>query len=311
MFKTAHNMMKLKVKITPRTPLLVASGKTFNVTRPDMEFMRVMTQDGETVYVPGSSIKGVLRAGSEAILGERCNKEPKICSASDMMCHEIRKKAAKENKESRNKVPYGLHCPVCRTFGSGDLASRLEVSDVFPFDLEDSPEQKKAKMEKIHKMVTSRTGIKINRKTGSTQDKALFEYEILGGGELFGEFTFTNYELYQPGLLFTLFDLSNEGFLRYGHSKSRGLGVLNFQVQSMKILQVGQLKGKQIKGVGVLNGNEKYSKYGFYMKEKDFIEEAFPFEDNILYSTFTFEEEVLLYKVTAQFNEKIKTFLEA
>jgi len=223
------------------------------------------------------------------------------------MCHEIHK----DKKDSRNKVPYNAHCPVCRMFGSGDLASRFEVSDVFPFDLEDSPEQKKSKIESIQKMVTSRTGIKIDRKTGKTKGGALFEYEILGGGELFGEFTFTNYQLYQPGLLFTLFDLSNDGFLRYGHSKSRGLGVLNFQVQSMKILQVGQLKGKQIKGVGVLNGNEKYSKYGFYMKEKDFIEEAFPFEDNILYSTFTFEEEVLLHKVTAQFNEKIKTFLEA
>jgi len=206
-----------------------------------------------------------------------------------------------------------LHCPVCRTFGSGDLASRLEISDVFPFDLEDSPEQKKAKMETIQKMVTSRTGIRIDRKTGRTQGKALFEYEILGGGELFGEFIFTNYQLYQPGLLFTLFDLSNEGFLRYGHSKSRGLGVLNFQVQSMKILQVGQLRGNQIQGVGVLSGNGDYSKYGFYMKEKDAIDfdETFPTEDNMLYSTFTFEEETLLHKVTAQFKEKIRTFLEA
>jgi len=81
MFKTAHNMMKLKVKITPRTPLLVASGKTFNVTRPDIEFIRLRTKDGETVYVPGSSLKGVLRAGLEAILGESNKWEQKICSA--------------------------------------------------------------------------------------------------------------------------------------------------------------------------------------------------------------------------------------
>jgi CRISPR/Cas system CSM-associated protein Csm3 (group 7 of RAMP superfamily) len=41
MFKTTHNMMKLKVKITPKTPLLVASGKTMDVTRPDIEFIRI------------------------------------------------------------------------------------------------------------------------------------------------------------------------------------------------------------------------------------------------------------------------------
>jgi CRISPR-associated RAMP protein (TIGR02581 family) len=304
MFKTAHNMMKLKVKITPQTPLLVASGKTFDVTRPDMEFIRVKTKEGETVYVPGSSIKGVLRAGMEAILGES-NK--KICSASEKMCHELHQ----DKRDSRKKVPYKFHCPVCRMFGSGDLASRLEISDVFPFDLDDSNEDKKTKMENMEQMITSRTGIKIDRKTGKTKGGALFEYEILGGGELFGEFIFTNYELYQPGLLFTLFSLSNEGFLRYGHSKSRGLGVLNFEVESMKILQVGKLKGKTIKGVGVLHDlNEKYSKYDFYMKENDFIEKEFPIEDNILYSIFSFIDREIIDDVMTQLKNKIKTFLE-
>jgi CRISPR-associated RAMP protein (TIGR02581 family) len=296
-------MMKLKVKITPQTPLLVASGKTFDVTRPDMEFVRVRTKEGDTVYVPGSSIKGVLRAGLEAILGE---SNTKICSASEKMCHEKQKK-----DPDTKKVPYRMHCPVCRMFGSGDLASRLDISDVFPFDLDDSNEDKKAKMENMEQMTTSRTGIKIDRKTGKTKGGALFEYEILGGGELFGEFTFTNYELYQPGLLFTLFSLSNEGFLRYGHSKSRGLGVLNFEVESMKILQVGNLNGKTIKGVGILhNLNEKYSKYGFYMKDNDYIDKEFPIEDNILYSTFSFADRETIDDVMNQLKNKIKTFLE-
>jgi CRISPR-associated RAMP protein (TIGR02581 family) len=304
MFKTAHNMMKLKVKITPQTPLLVASGKTFDVTHPDIEFIRVNTKEGETVYVPGSSIKGVLRAGLEAILGENETLSDKICSTSEKMCHDLHKE-----DDKTKKVPYRLHCPVCRMFGSGDLASRLEISDIFPFDLEDSPEKKKEQIEAIQKMITTRTGIQIDRKTGKTKGGALFNYEILGGGELFGEFTFTNYELYQPGLLFTLFGLSNEGFLRYGHSKSRGLGVLNFTVESMKILQLGQLKGSTIKGVGII---ETYSDYDFYMKGNDKIDKAFDdyHEDNILYSTLAFADRQVIDEVTALFKSKINTFLE-
>jgi CRISPR/Cas system CSM-associated protein Csm3 (group 7 of RAMP superfamily) len=305
MFKTAHNMMKLKVKITPQTPVLVASGKTFEVTHPDIEFIRVNTQEGETIYLPGSSIKGVLRAGMEAVLGENEKFADKICITSEKMCHELHK----DKRDTRNKVPYKFHCPVCRMFGSGELASRVEISDIFPFDLDDSPEEKKERIKTINQMITSRTGIQIDRKTGKTKGGALFNYEILGGGELFGDFTFTNYELYQPGLLFTLFDLSNEGFLRYGHSKSRGLGVLNFTLQSIKILQLGELKGKSIKGIGII---KKHSDYDFYMKENDRIEREFNgyYENQFLYSTLTFANKEIIDEVTALFKSKISTFLE-
>jgi len=307
MFKTIHNIMKLKVKITPQTPLLVSSGKTIDVTRPDMEFFRVNTPEGESLYIPGSSIKGVLRAGLEAILGESTKHKSNICCTSEKMCHENR-----EKRDSRNKVPYSRHCPVCRLFGSGDLASRLEFSDIFPFHLDAPAAEKTEKIEKLAKMISSRTGIQIDRKTGKTKGGALFEYEILGGGELFGEFTFTNYELYQPGLLFMLFSLANEGFLRFGHSKSRGLGVLNLTIESMKILQMGELKGSKIKGVGLLPGSDsRYSDYGFYLKENDFIDKDYSIdEDNIFYSTFFLSEQEKITEVTTQFKTKIDTFMK-
>jgi CRISPR-associated RAMP protein (TIGR02581 family) len=300
-------MMKLKIKITPQTPLLVSSGKTLDVTRPAMEFFRVNTPNGETIYIPGSSIKGVLRAGLEAILGENKNSKIKICCTSEKMCHEER-----EKRDSRNKVPYQSHCPVCRIFGSGDLASRLEISDIFPYHLDDPEDEKKKKIEQAKTMISSRTGIQIDRKTGKTKGGALFDYEILGGGELFGEFTLTNYELYQPGLLFMLFSLSNEGFLRYGHSKSRGLGVLNFTIESIKIMQMGSiLKGGKIKGVGILHElDEQYKKYGFYMKDNDLIEKDFTHDDNLLYSTFSFTEPTAIAELGEQFKTKIDKFLK-
>lgn len=305
MFKTTHNMMKLKIKITPQTPLLVSSGKTLDVTRPAMEFFRVNTPNGETIYIPGSSIKGVLRAGLEAILGENKNSRIKICCTSEKMCHEDR-----ERRGSRNKVPYQSHCPICRLFGSGDLASRLEISDIFPYHLDDPADEKIKKIDQAKMMISSRTGIQIDRKTGKTKGGALFDYEILGGGELFGEFTLTNYELYQPGFLFMLFSLSNEGFLRYGRSKSRGLGVLNFTIESIKIMQMGSLKGGKIKGVGLLHLNKQYEDYGFYMKGDDLIEKGFTHEDNPLYSTLSFTEPKAISELGEQFKNKIDKFLK-
>lgn len=306
MFKSTINMMKLKIKITPRTPLLVASGKTFDVTSPDIQFVRIKTAYGETVYIPGSSIKGVLRGGMEAILGENDKWKTNICCTSEKLCHDL----FRNKKDFKNKLPYRHHCPICRMFGSGDLASRLEISDVFPYDFEDTDEAKKGKITTLNDLVTSRSGIKIDRKTGKTSPGALFEYEILGSGELFGEFTFTNYELYQPGLLLMLLDLSNEGFLRYGHSKSRGLGVLNFEIQSLTILQFGKLKGKNLKGVGVLSqpGNAE-NEYNFYLKENDWIGNEFPCTNNVLYSTFHFSEQNAIQDVARLFKNKIDTFL--
>ena len=289
MFKTIRNLMKLKIKITPQTPLLVSSGKTFDVTRPDMEFFRLNTPWGETIYIPGSSIKGVLRAGLEAVLGENKKFSEYKCCTSEKMCHKIKTKNMRTNK-----VPYQEHCPVCRIFGSGDLASRLEISDVFPYGMDDKPEAKEKKILETGKMMSSRTGIQIDRKTGKTKGGALFEYEIFSGGELFGEFSFTNYELHQPGLLFTLFALAGEGFLRFGHSKSRGLGVLKFDPVSIKILQMGPLKGDRIKGH---SGNH-------------IIGKSFDIQTNPLYSTFYFDKPEEISYILNQLKTKVDEFLE-
>ncbi len=306
MFKTTHNMMKLRVKITPKTPLLVASGKTMDVTRPDIEFIRINTAEGETVYIPGSSLKGVLRAGLEALLSEQDKLTPAVCSASEKMCHELPEN--KEKKGNRNKLPYNEHCPVCRLFGSGDMAARLEIADVFPYCLDDSPAEKKSKIQTTKGLMSARSGIKIDRKTGKTKGGALFQYEILGGGELFGEFTFTNFALYQPGLLFMLFDLSAEGFLRYGHSKSRGLGVLDFSVDFIKIIQTGKTEDKTIKGIGTV---EKYRDYVFYAGTDDriTIEGDMDYENQLLYSTFTIDNKETIGKLIRQFKEKARLLL--
>lgn len=310
MFKTIYNTMKMKVKLTPQTPLLVSAGKSFDVTRPDMQFFRINTPYGETIYIPGSSIKGVLRAGAEALLSEHHKFSPPVCFASGDMCHESNRRKKRDGKNTGNlpdKTPYSKHCPVCRLFGSGDLASRIEIADVFPFEFGDPTEVKTKKIDKISRLMTSRTGIKIERNTGKTVPGALFEYEVLGGGDLFCQITITNYQLYQPALLLALFKLSTDGFLRFGHSKSRGLGVVDFSIQSVEILQTKTLGQKTIKGIGSL---ENRNDLGLYMTDRDFIDMQIKPTANALYSTFKipFEE---VKKLETKLNQILVTFLEA
>ncbi len=300
MFKTTHNMMKCIVRITPRTPLLVASGKTMDVTRPDIEFIRINTAWGETVYVPGSSLKGVLRGGMESLLTDRPALAPSVCLVSETMCHDNK---GYKDKKINNKLPYKDHCAVCRLFGSGDMAARLEITDAYPYRLDAPADDKRDKIQKINGLMSARSGIKIDRRTGKTKGGALFQYEILGGGTLFAQFTFTNYELYQPGLLFSLLDLSRQGFLRYGHSKSRGLGVLDFSVDSITIIQTGKTDSNTIKGIGTV---ENYKDDGLYAGSDDWVslEGNVDYNDQILYSTLTITQQETIQMLIGQLQAK-------
>ncbi|MBO9362348.1 MAG: hypothetical protein J7452_09120, partial [Thermoflexus sp.] len=58
-----RNVLRLRVEIRPDGPLLVkAGGFALDPTLPDMSFVRARLADGrEAPYLPGSSLKGVVR----------------------------------------------------------------------------------------------------------------------------------------------------------------------------------------------------------------------------------------------------------
>ena len=71
-------------------------------------------------------------------------------------------------------------------------------------------------------------GIAIDRISGAVAGKALFEQEVIPVGvRFYGEATLHNYQAWQLGLLFTVFDELDQGFAQLGSSKSRGQGVVS------------------------------------------------------------------------------------
>src|SRR5438067_979243 len=67
------NEATLDLELRPSSPLLIKSGEAGEVSLdpllPDMNFVRTRRPDrGEEVYVPGSSLRGVLRSHAERLL---------------------------------------------------------------------------------------------------------------------------------------------------------------------------------------------------------------------------------------------------
>ena len=69
MFSRQLNQIRIDLSLTPRAPLLIRSGrKGADPTRPELECVRTEWGGVKSVYIPGSSLKGVMRSHAERLL---------------------------------------------------------------------------------------------------------------------------------------------------------------------------------------------------------------------------------------------------
>ena len=69
MHKRIVNQATIEITISPVGPLLIkASDQGADPTKPDMEFVETYHAGGRSVYLPGSSLKGAIRAHCERIV---------------------------------------------------------------------------------------------------------------------------------------------------------------------------------------------------------------------------------------------------
>jgi len=98
-------------------PLRIGAGKTSSLgTSLDIAVLRTRLGGNYVPYIPGSSLKGMLRSFAESILRAR---GVEVHSPWDF-------NKIKEEAES------GKYCPICRIFGSTALASHTRVYDAYP-----------------------------------------------------------------------------------------------------------------------------------------------------------------------------------
>ncbi len=212
--------IRLEGRLTTRTAIHIGAGGSGDFLATDAPVVK----DAMGIpFIPGSSLKGVLRSGVESMF--RGSGKESFWSCDFMLgkpCvdHRLDKKTREEvgeksaggeaSREVARKI-WRQSCPVCRLFGSSAMASRVRFPDLL---LEgDAP------------MLEIRNGVGIERDKELAADGVLYDFEAVPPGTSFRLLVLldnpTDEEI---GLLLYLFDELDSGHLALGGKVSRGLG---------------------------------------------------------------------------------------
>jgi CRISPR-associated protein Csm3 len=245
MHKRRWNAMKLVLILEPQSPLLIKSGSTSpNPSLPDMQFVRTITHQGEVVFIPGSSLKGVFRSFTEKVL--RTVKPNFACDpfSSDHCGKKV------ENTEDTAKV-YKESCFACKMYGNTRLRGRLSFSDAYP--------EGEVKTE-------TRYGVAISRLTNAAISP--FDMETLVQGKLRTSLVLENFEIWQLGLIALTIQAINDGLLKIGFGKNRGFGKVNMKVEEAVAEMAAGIDGNVLWGAGAFVSEEDRKAYGLSKDDK-------------------------------------------
>lgn len=259
MFKASYNRAVLQLQITTVTPLSIRAGDVgLDPNNTDLVCIRTNhAQHGRTVFIPGSSLRGVVRSIVESQLRGSLG-ESAACDPGNHKEGCGRHRAKPEDKDGA-----GVHkanCLACRLFGSTTLKGRCSIRDHFPFPATGQLSEAQQKNLEQANRTEVRPGIMIGRIEGSVKGGALFEQEMVPAGVTFwGDIALENYQAWQLGLLLSTIQELDEGFAQLGSGKSKGLGVVRAKVLSVLHEQKAGLRHPL--GVGRLVPKEEATRY--------------------------------------------------
>lgn len=197
-----------------------------------MAFVFSRTKAGDRYYLPGASLRGVLRQAAERAIAERRPDlivDPFAASGrhagSDRAILAERERAEIEDVETVADRPDSVRIyretrPIERCFGHTLLRGRWSIEDAWP-------------EENRTPGVTIRDGVGIDRTTGAARDQIKFDFEALTSGTFTTTLTLVNYELWQLGLLAHALAALDGGDVRLGYGTRRGLGRVRWIVREL------------------------------------------------------------------------------
>ncbi len=222
MFETFDNRVALWATLEMQTALSVGSRLSLEPTGTDLPVVK--GPDG-VPFIPGSSIKGVVRSLAERIL-RTWNRQPDFwaCDPFDAPCvsagrkDELMREAEVENpnrvEETFSEKVWVESCTACRLFGSPWFAGRIAFKDAFLQNGDDLP------------VVTQiRDGVGIDRDLGAARTGVKYDFEIVVPGARFGlEILAENVDDWELGFLLSVLRFWEEGHLALGGKVTRGPG---------------------------------------------------------------------------------------
>lgn len=249
MHKILINRALLDLRFSPRTPLLVKAGDSaqplLNPQHPDLMCVRTGQGKDQTVYIPGASLKGVIRSAAERVL--RSIDESYACDplAQRTRCQRDAARKGDEDAPEAKAEAHAMLCLACRTFGSQAMSSRAVFTDALP------PEKLRERTNRTE----VRSGVAIERKTGGPSRGKLYDMECVTGGAFDTRLVLTNYELWQLAVLGLVLRDADDGLVRFGGAKTRGFGSLRVEPLGLRVDQTG--KDETLGGVASLRPNMK------------------------------------------------------
>lgn len=240
MHKQLVNQCTIHLSLIPKGPILIKSGRQgADPTKADMEFVETYRNGEKTIYLPGSSLKGAIRAHAERIVrtvgSDRPNQES--IWANDSTSRE--KNANKHVDTSSGGRTYQTSSFTEQMFGNTSLASRIRIEDAYST---------------VPLIIEERNGVAIDRVLGSASNSALFNYQVCTSGKFETRLHLKNFSLAQLGLLGLVLRDLNDGWFAIGFGKSRGLGNVNVEYHSAIVQYPGcELRNDTIYPLGRQN----------------------------------------------------------
>ena len=245
-------------KLTCEGPMLIKDGRfekpesgypdTLFISRlNEAEFKKTVTTCNDrppmtSYYVPGTSLRGPFRS-----LAERIIRTLVVSSSSpETACDPFEQDSGKDlwscskryEKESSASLKYAKACPACKIFGYAGLASRLQFTDA---DIKPM-----ANCQAYSSLYRDMVGI--DRFTGGVFRGALMRFHVLEKTIFTTTLSFTNFELWQLGLLAYVFRDFAEGLVPIGFGKTKGFGQVKGNVEGIALAYP-----RQVNSNGLLN----------------------------------------------------------
>ncbi|NSW58078.1 MAG: CRISPR-associated protein [Armatimonadetes bacterium] len=265
MHRVVVNEAFVRLKITPDGPVLIKAGDALSGIQPDlpdMAFVRTFHRGRETVYFPGSSLKGVIRSHCERIVRTCVPLSEDSPAACDPLFDKLERGGPRIHPKEKRVVScckwlqerhknadgwemYARSCFVCRLFGNTSLASHSSFGDAVPIDgLADDDDPN---------LTEERNGVAIDRIYGSVAGGALFQFEVVTRGTFEATIQLRNFTCAHLGLIgLALRDLNDQRLL-VGFGKSRGLGRVKAEVASVTLRRWAPLDSGNQRLVGFLD----------------------------------------------------------
>jgi len=215
-FHTLVRQVRLHGELVALTPLRIGAGRSYDALGDDLP---VVKDTLDRPVIPGSSLKGALRAYAESLLrtlqpmvqsnGKQrlsCAPLTKPCLSNDQV------KALKQEKDADDKLSE-KSCWACRLFGAPWLASKMLVRDL--------PVREPTWLKEFG----HRDGVSIDRDARTAQNQKRYTFELVPEGTVF-DFSLivdgaSDAEL---GLFLLTLEGIRHGYILLGGARSRGLG---------------------------------------------------------------------------------------